>query len=333
MLEKKVSTNFLEKHESIREGDIVFVVVSSKKMFSLKVKPGETFTTKYGCIKHSDLIGRKYGSKFVLPRGWIYLLAFNPELWTANLPHRTQILYTVDISLILFKLNLKPGCVVIEAGTGSGSLSHAFIRTISPNGLLYSYDFHQDRLIKADEEFSDHGVSHLVKTGHRDVCEQGFGLDHAADALFLDIPYPWKAIAFARDALKPQGARLCCFSPCIEQVQKTRLALEENCFIDIETIECLQRPYQVKNIPLKEYDFEPTAPSHPSKEEKKSLDAIHDEEVDQMQNMDSDKGPSSPLQSQPIASSDSIKSSSHLKVVPQIQITGHTGFLTFAFKI
>ena len=38
------------------------------------------------------------------------------ELWTLALPHRTQILYMADISLILLELDIKPGSIVIEAG-------------------------------------------------------------------------------------------------------------------------------------------------------------------------------------------------------------------------
>ena len=46
----------------------------------------------------------------------MYLLYPSPELWTVTLPHRTQILYTTDISLITLELDLKPGSVVIESG-------------------------------------------------------------------------------------------------------------------------------------------------------------------------------------------------------------------------
>ena len=38
------------------------------------------------------------------------------ELWTLALPHRTQILYMADISLILLELDIKPGSIFIEAG-------------------------------------------------------------------------------------------------------------------------------------------------------------------------------------------------------------------------
>ncbi len=46
----------------------------------------------------------------------IYRRLFIVELWTLALPHRTQILYMADISLILLELDIKPGSIVIEAG-------------------------------------------------------------------------------------------------------------------------------------------------------------------------------------------------------------------------
>ena len=43
----------------------------------------------------------------------------------------------------MMELNITPGSIVCEAGTGSGSLSHAFLRSIGKQGHLYTCDFHE----------------------------------------------------------------------------------------------------------------------------------------------------------------------------------------------
>jgi len=78
-------------------------------------------------------------------KGFVTLLYPTPELWTLALVHRTQILYVADIALISFNLELKPGAVVIESGTGSGSFSHSIIRSIIPTGHLHTFEYHEQR--------------------------------------------------------------------------------------------------------------------------------------------------------------------------------------------
>ena len=66
--------------------------------------------------------GLKYGWQVQMSRGWAFVLHPTPELWTLTLPHRTQILYTPDISLVLTQLELRPGSVVCEAGLERSTL-------------------------------------------------------------------------------------------------------------------------------------------------------------------------------------------------------------------
>ena len=81
--------------------------------------------------------------------GFVIPLQFQPALHTEALKRRTQILFVPDISLILNKVSLKPNSTIREAGIGSGSLSHAFMQNVYPNGKLFNYDIVQDRVEQA----------------------------------------------------------------------------------------------------------------------------------------------------------------------------------------
>ncbi|CAI9551588.1 unnamed protein product, partial [Staurois parvus] len=287
--------SFAEYRQQIQDGDTAIIFLGHDSMFPVTIKHGSQTQTKYGVMRHStDLIGKKYGSKVTCSKGgWVYILYPTPELWTMNLPHRTQILYSTDISMITMMLELKPGSVVCESGTGSGSLSHAIIpRTVAPTGHLYTVEFHQQRAEKAIEEFCQHKVDHLVTVKNQDVCKNGFGVSHVADAVFLDIPSPWEAIGHAKDALKIEGGRVCSFSPCIEQVQRTSLALDQHGFTEINTLEILLRVYDVRGVSLPVPDF-----GTPAEE----------------------KG-------------DANKSNQFRSGVSPREMVGHTGYLTFATK-
>jgi len=135
-------------------------------------------------------------------------------------------------------------------------LSHALIRTVYPSGHLHTFEFHLQRSETARNEFKEHGLSDYVTVYHRDVCSDGFNLENVADAVFLDLPNPWKTLKSAKNAIKKEGGRICSFSPCIEQVQKTVLELTQLGFTDMYTIETLRKIYSVKKYEVNEFDFD-----------------------------------------------------------------------------
>ncbi|KAF8610432.1 tRNA methyltransferase complex GCD14 subunit [Ceratobasidium sp. AG-I] len=238
---------------SIAAGDVIILWMTREDVQSIIVTPGKELNGRYGVYRHSDLVGVSYGSKLASRngRGFIHVLRPTPELWTLALPHRTQILYHADISYIIMWLGIKPGSAVVEAGTGSGSFSHSVARTIGSTGRLFSFEFHEQRANKAKEEFERHGMNEFVTLQHRNVCKDGFGLQSAVDSVFLDLPAPWEAVASAKEALrKDRIGRICCFSPCIEQVLRTVSALNELGFTGVTTHETLIRPHDVCNTPM-----------------------------------------------------------------------------------
>ena len=226
---------------------------------------------------------------------------------------RTQILYSTDIAMVTLQLELGPGKVVLESGTGSGSLSHSLIRTVAPSGHLYTFDFHAERSEKARMEFADHGLSHLVTATHRDVCSDGFGLENKADAVFLDLPHPWEVVNHAKKAMKMSGGRLCSFSPCIEQVQKTCQELKTCGFTEISTMEVINREFQVRRITLPVFDT--------------SLDLLSSS---RKRKLESDEGVKEDQDDAGDVKEEEMKESKFVTGVPLTTMPGHTGYLTFA---
>lgn len=194
-----------------------------------------------------DWIGREYGTRLLNAKGKaIHIVKMTPELWTLALTHRTQVLYVADIAMVVFKLELKPGAVVLETGTGTGSLTTSLARAVAPHGKVATFDYHEERVRLAREDFERHEIDHVVQVTHRDTQRDGFPDEYVgkADAVFLDVPMPWLVIGSAAACLRPDGM-VCSFSPCIEQVQESCKALNSNGFKDIQTMEILLREHQI----------------------------------------------------------------------------------------
>ncbi|PSR80120.1 S-adenosyl-L-methionine-dependent methyltransferase [Coniella lustricola] len=136
--------------------------------------------------------------------GFVHILPPTPEIWTSSLPHRTQVVYTPDYSYVLQRIRARPGTRLIEAGSGSGSFTHASARAVydgsnssTSTGKVFSFEFHEQRFGKMKKELQEHGLTGLVEVNHRDVYNEGFLIDGKspeADAIFLDLPAPWLAL-------------------------------------------------------------------------------------------------------------------------------------------
>ncbi|RCH87588.1 tRNA (adenine-N(1)-)-methyltransferase catalytic subunit trm61 [Rhizopus azygosporus] len=306
----------------IEEGDLVIVYMSRENMIPITIKKDQEFNNRFGTYKHNDIIGKEFGSKMVSSnyKGFVYLLHPTPELWTLVLPHRTQILYLADISFISTLLELKPGVSMIESGTGSGSFSHSIARTIAPHGKLYTFEYHEERAKLAEVEFKAHGYGDIIKVHHRDVCKDGFQLENLVDAVFLDLPAPWDAVASAKKAFKQdRTGKICCFSPCIEQVSKTVTALEQNEFIEITMYECLMKEHMV--VPVQKLSFQ---------------DLIQEAKQKKLNGKDG-SSVTVPVKrrlgkDEPIPTAEEVEESNQLMLTSRTpgETRGHTSYLTFA---
>lgn len=260
LIAKYFTMSFYSYKDIIEEGDLVLAFISRSDTKPIHVTKGEILNTRYGHFKHESMIGLRYGEQMEGANGYgfIHLLHPTPELWTLSLPHRTQIVYTHDAAYIMQRLNVVAGTRVIEAGTGSGSFTHSFARTVGKTGTVFSYEFHEPRYVEAKAEFEQHQLVNTHIT-HRDVCNDGFDIESIpsqfqlanggvdADVVFLDLPSPWTAIDHLDTVMNSQKTvGICCFSPCIEQVNKTIEALQNKGWINIELVEVAGKRWEAR---------------------------------------------------------------------------------------
>jgi len=251
--------------------------------------------------------------------------------------------------MIVFGLQLKPGKIAVESGTGSGSLTTSLVRAIAPIGHIHTFEFNPRRMEAAQEEFKTNGLSELVTCYHRDVCANGFPMvSGGVDAVFLDLPTPWQVISSAKRVLRPEG-RLCSFSPCIEQVQKTCSALSKEGFQDIRTVECLLKTYQVFTHEYPELVCEPTHSSYYEREpegdekgaEEGGENVWEDDGEGEQEETETNNAKGNERKNNRRGGKnkgkrkheDSVvppKTTSKLLCRPFHEMRGHTGFLTFA---
>jgi len=233
------------KYSSLaRPGDLAQLVGLSHKHFILTLQSGSDFQSHRGVLKHDDLIGKPWGSQVFSHLGAPFFL-LQPSIGDLliNLPRSTQILYPKDIGFILITMGITPGQHVIEAGTGSGSMTTALAAILGPEGRVTSYEQRQDMQNLARKNLERVGLASRVDFKLRDIQE---GFDETdADAFFLDVPNPYDYITQVRAALKP-GGFFCSLVPTFNQVEKTLHALRKNKFAFVEVCEILLRYFKAE---------------------------------------------------------------------------------------
>ena len=225
-----------------QDGDLAQLVGLRHKHFILTLQAGAKFETHRGILQHDDLIGKPWGTQVFSHIGSPFFL-LQPSLADLinELPRTTQILYPKDIGFILITMGVGPGQTVMEAGTGSGSMTTALASAVGPQGRVISYEVKPDVQNLARKNLTRFGLDSRVDLKLRDIQE---GFDETnVDAFFLDVANPYDYITQVRAALKP-GGYLSCLIPTFNQVEKTLVALRQSQFAFVEVCELLLRYYK-----------------------------------------------------------------------------------------
>jgi tRNA (adenine57-N1/adenine58-N1)-methyltransferase len=244
--------SFSTPSSTARAGDIAQLVGLRHKHFIITLQEGLKFETHRGVLMHDDLIGKAWGTQVFSHMGAPFFL-LQPSLadLLTDLPRATQIMYPKDIGFILVTMGVGPGRKVMEAGTGSGSMTIAMAYAVGAEGRVVSYEIKADAQNLAKKNLERVGLASRVDFKLRDIAG---GFDETdADALFLDLPTPFDYIPQARAALKP-GGFLCSLLPTVNQVEQLLVALRRERFAFIEVCEILVRYYKAEPTRLRPTD-------------------------------------------------------------------------------
>ncbi len=232
--------NIKVRYLRIEEGDFVIIVDGRGRKFLIKVE-NKVFSTHLGNIDLPSLLGKEYGSSIISSTGNTFFV-YKPTLvdFMEKSKKMPQVIYPKDASIIIFYTGTGPNSRVLEAGSGSGSLTMALAYYVRPAGRVYSYEIREQFLDVAKMNVINAGLIDFVDFKLKDARE---GIDEKElDTVILDMPDPWNVFEHAYKALKPSGF-LVIYTPTITQVMKILKHLEGTNFSSILIVESLMREY------------------------------------------------------------------------------------------
>ena len=133
---------------------------------------------------------------------------------------------------------------MLEAGSGSGSVTVLLSRAVGDAGKVISYDIRQDMIDRAEKNVlsllpSCSNLIFRLNDIYDGILEQDL------DRIVLDLPEPWKVVPHAGDALLPGGI-IICFVPTVLQFHElTKVLSDDGRFELIDTVEVLVRSWTV----------------------------------------------------------------------------------------
>lgn len=224
--------------KKVKKNDVVVLIDESYRKIIIDVKSPIDKYKGVGVFNPSELIGKKYGEQIKIGNKQFWILTPSLKDKLQALKRHAQIILPRDSAHIIMNCSIESGFRVLEAGIGSGSLTIALANAVSPNGMVISYDTRQDFINHSMKNLKMAKLEKYVKTKVKDVTKK---IDEKElDAVILDIPNPWCAVSHSFKALRV-GGYLCTYSPLISQVENTIKEIKKYHFIEVKTLENIQR--------------------------------------------------------------------------------------------
>ncbi|NND86738.1 MAG: tRNA (adenine-N1)-methyltransferase [Nitrosopumilus sp.] len=225
----------------IKQNSPVLFYFNNSKKWLVKISKKESLHTHIGVIKHSDAIGKEYGSRLTTNKDkYVYLLKPTTYDYVMKIQHGTQIVYPKDLGYIVARAGIESGQNILEIGTGSASLTSFVASIVKPRGHVYTFDVDENFMKIAEKNLKKAGVSKYVTQTSLDLKTAKKMPLEDMDVALIDLGDPWTVIPQVRQMLKGSGA-VFAICPTMNQLEKLTISLVENEFTDIESTEHILR--------------------------------------------------------------------------------------------
>lgn len=238
----------------IQENALVMLYAKeTQQKFFITLKSQENFSSHFGIVAHEKIMEADFGQTIKSHTEKEFLI-IRPSLYDLmmNIRRHTQIIYPKDVGYILLKLGVRCGDKIIEAGTGSGSLTLSLAYGVMPYGKVYTYEKREEFSQKAKKNLVMAGIDSFVEMNVADIEETGFK-ETNVDSVFLDMRDPVLAIEHAYKALRP-GGTLGLLLPTTNQISDAITRMENQGYVEIEILETFFRRYKVNANRLRPED-------------------------------------------------------------------------------
>ncbi len=232
--------------EPFAAGEKALLLDVRGRTYLITLKTGGSFHFHSGGVTHDDIIGQPEGTTVESPSG-AELVCLRPRLtdFVVKMPRGAQVVYPKEIGPILMQADLYPGLRVLEAGTGSAALSIALCRAVGDAGKVVSYEVRDDHRERGERNvlaFFGH-IPQMLEIRAGDIRDTP--RTERFDRVVLDMAQPWDALEVARDVLSGGGI-ICAYVPTTIQLQDFVMALRRAGYLQVETLEVLQRTWHVE---------------------------------------------------------------------------------------
>ncbi|MEX0868053.1 MAG: tRNA (adenine-N1)-methyltransferase [Nitriliruptoraceae bacterium] len=233
-------------------GELVVLSDRKGRRHLITLEPGTDWHSHAGQLAHDDIIGTVEGTAVRTNRNMeLVPLRATREDIALKMRRGAQVVYPKDQAMIVAAADIRPGCVVVEAGAGSGALTLALLDAVRPGGRVVSFEHRDDHAAIARDNVERFGGSAADDWELRIAPVETGLADIEAHRVVLDLLEPWRVVAAAADALPPGGI-VVAYMPTVPQVMRFTQALwDDGRFTHVRTTETLVRGWDLDGLAVR----------------------------------------------------------------------------------